>query len=132
MIEVISKALMQHVKDNCGDFQFFTEGMTRNFNRDWIEFRKFSITKHLLSKTDRRYTVDLNVLIAVVDYSNIFRLEQGLTLVTSLLTQPVSIDFGCLLPRDDIKSTNYGQIEPDVKIKQATVEQTYVLDYRSS
>ena len=128
MIELITKTLTQYIKENVEDFQFFTEGMTRNFNRDWIEFRKFAITMKLISRDQRRYISTLNILVAVVDYSNIFRLEQGTTLVSELLTQPVGMDDYCLLPRDEVKVTNYGQIEPDVNIKQATVEQVYVLD----
>jgi hypothetical protein len=133
MLVDITRELIRHFKDSIGpsDFEFFTEPMVRDYSKDWVELRQFNGTIQHLSKIDRRYTVDVSVLVAVVDPVNGYRLEVGKTLVSNLLSTPIPIPgHECLEPRGDVRLTNFGQVEPDVAIWQAMARQTYKLDVR--
>lgn len=80
------------------------------------------------------FAVEVNILVVLFDPQNIYLMPEVLGNLVKYASQTISFDGGCMRPMYDYRRTlqinNYGIIDKDEKIEQATVEVRYKGDLK--
>jgi len=142
----IAASINKHFSTEAATYslEMFVEGEERRTNddRSYIELRHDGVWWREVSKDWWKGKIDINVLCVAVMESDLYKINRMVGQVTAILAQCIPVykygpdagdddtQFGELQlltseGRDGHRIHKYGQIEPDVKLIQASVECSY-------
>lgn len=134
----IFASLCKHFDNNKQTLSLFIEGQHRNIEGDFAELRILGPNFTEVSKKYWYITVTVNILIqTVINETDFHKQSKDIGIISAAFTNVDVYKYGyddtllgCLELLDAITVNNFGQIDPAVKLLQATVEGTYQMDLK--